>query len=147
MSNWESLLKLGPSCSKQPNLWFSFEKCIICQRNCENEVNIFTHNSKSSFLSSDQIFNKFIDEYGSLDQIQAGDIQMAYHRICCKSYTNKLNIAVYVSRKCGLDSTASTILTLLQSMKLNISIQWWSEHSFWDSSHSSMWSSKSRWFG
>jgi hypothetical protein len=127
MSNWKSLLKLGPSCSKQPNLWFSFEKCIICQRNCENEVNIFTHNSKSRFLKSDEICNKFIDEYGSLDQIQAGDIQMVYHRICCKSYTSKHNIAVYVSRKCGTtgsdqDSTASTILTRSQTMKLNISM-------------------------
>jgi len=126
MSNWESLLKLGPSCSKKPNLWFNFEKCIICQRNCENEVNIFTHNSKSSFLSSDQIFNKFIDEYGSLDQIQAGDIQMVYHIICCKSYTSKHNIAIHVSRKCGTtgsdqDSTTSTILTRSQTMKLNIS--------------------------
>jgi hypothetical protein len=48
--------------------------------NLSEEVNIFTHNSKSSFLSSDEICNKFIDECGSLDQIEAGDIQMAYHR-------------------------------------------------------------------
>ena len=61
-----------------------------------------------------------IDEYGSLDQIQAGDIQMAYHRRRCKSYTSKHNIAVYVSRKCGTtgsdqDNTAFTILTRSQS--------------------------------
>jgi len=75
MSNCGNLLKLGPSCPKLPKLWFNFEKCIICQGNCDEEVNIFTHNSKSSFLSSDEICNKCIDKYGSFDQIQAGDIQ------------------------------------------------------------------------
>ena len=45
---------------------------------------------------------------------------MVYHRSCCKSYTTKHNIAVYVNRKCGTtgsdqDSTVSTILTLSQS--------------------------------
>ena len=55
--------------------------------------------------------------YGSLDQIQAGDIKMVYPDIsCCKSYTSKHNNAVYVGRKCGTTgsdqhSTVSTILT------------------------------------
>ena len=94
---------------------------MICQRNCDEEVNMFAHNSKSSFLSSDEICNKFIYEYGSLDQIQAGDIKMVYPDIsCCKSYTSKHNISVYVGRKCGTtgsdqDCTASTILTRSQS--------------------------------
>jgi hypothetical protein len=58
---------------------------------------IFTHNSKSSFLSSGEICNKFIYEYGSLDQIQAGDIKMVYPDISwCKSYTSKHIIAVTV---------------------------------------------------
>ena len=47
MSDWGSPLKLGPSCSKYPKLWFYFEKCIIYQRNCDEEVNIFTHSNKS----------------------------------------------------------------------------------------------------
>jgi hypothetical protein len=34
---------------------------MICQSNCGEEVNIFTHNSKSSFLNSDELCNKFID--------------------------------------------------------------------------------------
>ena len=81
MSNLGSSLKLRPSCSNRPKLWFNFGKCIICQRNCDEEVSVFTHNSKSSFLSSvekrqDEMCNKFIDEYGSLDQIPAGDTQM-----------------------------------------------------------------------
>jgi hypothetical protein len=50
-----------------------------------------------------------------LDQLQVGDIKMVYPDIsCCKSYTSKHNIAVYVGRKCGTtgydqDSTVSTI--------------------------------------
>ena len=81
--------------------------------NLSEEVNIFTHNSKSSFLSSDEICNKFIDECGSLDQIEAGDIQMAYHRSCSKSYTSKHNIAVCVSRKCGTTGLDQEVLPLL----------------------------------
>jgi hypothetical protein len=46
------------------------EKFIICQRNCDEEVNICTHNSKSSFLTSEGMCIKLTDEYGSLDQIQ-----------------------------------------------------------------------------
>ena len=55
-----------------------------------------------------------------MDQIQAGDIKMVYPDIsCCKSYTSKHNIAVYVGRKCGTTdsdqhSTVSTILTCSQ---------------------------------
>ena len=63
-------------------------KCIICQRNCDEEVDIFTHNSKSSFLSSDEICNTFID-----DHIQAGDIQMAYHRSRTLANTTLLSIS------------------------------------------------------
>jgi hypothetical protein len=72
-------------------------------------------------MSSDEICNKFIYEYESLDQIQAGYIKMVYPDVsCCKSYTSKHNIAVYVGRKCGTtgsdqDSTVSTILTRSQS--------------------------------
>ena len=45
---------------------------------------------------------------------------MDYHRSCCKSYTSRHTIAVYVSRKRGTkgsdqDSTASTIITRSQS--------------------------------
>ena len=112
--------KTRPSCSKKPKLWINFEKWIICQRYGDEEVNIFTHNSKSSFLSSSEICNTFIYVYGSLDQIQAGDIKMVYPDISCgKSYTSKHNIAVYVGRKCGTTgsdqhSTVSTILTRSQ---------------------------------
>ena len=125
MSNFGSPLKLGASCSKRPKPCFNFEKCIICQINCDEEVSVFTHNSKSSFLSSvekrqDEIYNKFIDEYESLDLIVAGDTHMVYHRSCYKSYTSKHNIAVHISRKCSTtgsnqDSTTSSVLTRRQS--------------------------------
>ena len=102
-------IKNGPSCSVLPKLWTNFEKCIICQRNCDEEVNICTHNSKSSFLNSEGICIKFIDEYGSSDQIQADDINMVYHRSCCKSYTSKRSIAENVVQRAPI----RTVLPLL----------------------------------
>ena len=55
-----------------------------------------------------------------MDQTQAGDIKMFYHRSCCKSYASKHIIAFDVSMKCGAtgsdqDNTVSTILTRSQS--------------------------------
>jgi hypothetical protein len=49
--------------------WTNFEKFIICQRNCDEEVNICTHNSKSSFLTSEGMCIKFIEYFSEPNPI------------------------------------------------------------------------------
>ncbi|KAK3097137.1 hypothetical protein FSP39_006702 [Pinctada imbricata] len=75
----------------------NFSKCVICQQKSEEDLIQFSEKSKIAFFEAlearqDELLQKFLHEFQSIEQIPKDSLNIVYHRSCYKSYTSKHNI-------------------------------------------------------
>jgi hypothetical protein len=126
MSQFSSPLKLVPTCAKRGKPSVDWQECIICQTKSPEKLYIFMDKDKLSFVQAtevrkDEVYRQFVKELSSVNHIISENIEVKYHKSCCKSYTSKQNLTRYshktVSKQENTDSAcmnspaASSVIT------------------------------------
>ena len=124
MSQFSSPLKLAPTSTKRGKTSLDWQECVICQSS--EKLYIFTDNGKLRFVQAtevrkDEVYRRIVEELSFVNHIISGNIEVKYHRSCCKSNTSKQNLTHYshetVSKQKNTDSAcmnstaASSVIT------------------------------------
>jgi hypothetical protein len=113
MSQFSSPLKLAPTSAKRGKTSLDWQECVICQSKSPEKLYIFTEKGKLSFVQGtevqkDEVYRRIVEELSFVNRIISENIEVKYHRSCCKSYTSKQNLTRYshetVSKQKNTDS-------------------------------------------
>ena len=123
---FSSPLKLAPTSAKRGKTSLDWQECFICQTKSPEKLYIFTDKGKLCFVQAtevrkDEVYRRIVEELSSVNHIISENIEVKYHRSCCKSYTSKQNLTRYshetVSKQENTDSAcmnspaASSVIT------------------------------------
>ena len=126
MSQFSSPLKLAPTSAKRGKTSLDQQECVICQAKSSEKLYIFTDNGKLRFVQAtevrmNEVYRRIVEELSFVNHIISENIEVEYHRSCCKSYTSKQNLTRYshekVSKQENTDSAcmnspaASSVIT------------------------------------
>ena len=119
-------MKLVPTSATRDKASLDCQECVICQSKSRETLYIFTDKGKLSFVQAtevrkDEVYRRIVEELSFVNHIISENIEVKYHRSCCKSYTSKQNLTRYshetVSKQKNTDSAcmnspaASTVIT------------------------------------
>ena len=130
MSFFGSPVKVSLSSAKKRKLGFDLDKCVICQLSTNEELSNFTGKGKTTLFDAvrirkDAVYERFIEEYQSFDEIPVDNLKLVYHRSCYKSYTSKRNLQPFSGKnETELEPGPSFSLSHVKTRSQSPSINW-----------------------
>ena len=104
MSQFSSPLKLASTSTKRGKASLDRLECVICQTKSPEKLYIFTDKGKLSFVQAtevrkDEVYGRIVEELSFVNHTISENIEIKYHRSCCKSYTSKQHLTRYSHEK------------------------------------------------
>jgi hypothetical protein len=100
MSQFGSPWILASISTKRGKTSLDWQECVICQTKSPEKLYIFTDKGKLSFVQAtevrkDEVYRRIVEELSFVNHTISENIEIKYHRSCCKSYTSKQNLTRY----------------------------------------------------
>jgi hypothetical protein len=100
MSQFGSPWILAPISTKRGKTSLDWQECVICQTKSPEKLYIFTDKGKLNFVQAtevrkDEVYRRIVEELSFVNHTISENIEIKYHRSCCKSYTSKQNLTRY----------------------------------------------------
>ena len=115
MSQFSSPLKLAPTSAKRGKTSLDWQECVIYQTKSPEKLYIFTDKGKLSFVQAtevrkDEVYRRIVEELSFVNHIISENIEVKYHRSCCKSYTSKQNLTRYSHETVSKQKKIQTVI-------------------------------------
>ena len=91
---------MPPTSAKRGKTSLDWQECVIYQTKSPEKLYIFTDKGilnvvQATEVRKDEVYRRIVEELSFVNHIISENIEVKYHRSCCKSYTSKQNHTRY----------------------------------------------------